>query len=86
MRVINLDLLGIAGALAAAGIAWVRTRQYSSLAAAYSTTHRELTIVRERIRLATEANWAREVSDAEEAISREHTMWQASRSGVGPVV
>lgn len=83
--VVSVDVLGIAGALAAIGIAWVQTRQYASLAAAYSTTHHELTIVRERIRAATEANWAREVSDAEEAISREHTMWQASRSGIGPI-
>lgn len=80
MCVMDLDVAGIIGAFAAAGIAWVQTRQYSSLAAAYATTHHELTIVRERVSVTTEADWPQEVSDAEEAISREHTMWLASRS------
>lgn len=81
MGLLELDVMGMAGALAAAGIAWMQTRQYSSLAAAYATTHHELTIVRERVSSATEVAWSQEVSDAEEAISREHTMWLASRSG-----
>lgn len=80
MGVLKLDILGIVGSYATAGIAWVQTRQYLSLAAAYSTTHHELTIVRERVSAASETDWPREVSDAEEAISREHTMWLASRS------
>ena len=80
MGAMELDVAGIIGSFAAAGIAWVQTRQYSSLAAAYATTHHELTIVRERVSMTTEADWPREIGDAEEAISREHTMWQASRS------
>jgi hypothetical protein len=83
--IITVDVLGFVGAAAAAGVAWMQTRQYASLAAAYATTHHELTIVRERILIASEDTWAREVSDAEEAISREHTMWQASRSEGSPI-
>lgn len=77
---VTVDILGVLGAVAAASVAWVQTRQYTSLAAAYATTHHELLAVRERVIRATGTTWAREVSDAEDAISREHTMWQASRS------
>lgn len=74
------DLLGFAGALVAAMTAWLQTKQHRTLAAAYTVTHLELASVRSRIRhQETEADWAKFVSDAEEAFSREHTLWKASR-------
>ena len=82
----SVDALGLFGTLAAVGIAWTQTRQHESLAAAYATAHDELTIIRERIRQANAQHWPTEVNDAEDAISREHTMWQASRAGSKPVV
>jgi hypothetical protein len=74
------DLLGFAGALVAAMTAWLQAKQHRSLAAAYTVTALELASVRSKIRhQQSEADWATFVSDAEEAFSREHTLWKASR-------
>lgn len=77
----DVDFAGILAAVIASGAAWVAIKQYSSLAAAYSTTARELAIQADRLRAVTERDWPRVVADAEEAISREHTLWVASRTG-----
>ena len=75
------DLLGLAGALVAAMAAWLQTKQHRTLAAAYSVTALELASVRSRIgHQTTEPDWAKYVADAEEAFSREHTLWKASRA------
>jgi hypothetical protein len=77
---IHGDLLGFGGAIAAAMTAWLQTKQHRSLAAAYTVTALELASVRSRIRhQESEGNWAAFVSDAEDAFSREHTLWKASR-------
>lgn len=78
---INLDLAGIVGAVIAAGTAWLGLRQHTTLARAYTVAANELMIAHGRLQLVTdESDWAKEVADSEEAISREHTMWRASRS------
>ncbi|TQM85022.1 uncharacterized protein DUF4231 [Saccharothrix saharensis] len=78
---IGFDLAGVAAALIAAGAAWAGTKQYSTLARAYAYASTELGIVKDRFELVVdETTWAAEVADAEEAISREHTMWRASRT------
>lgn len=78
---VELDLAGIVAAVIAAGTAWTSLRQYSTLARAYTFAANELTIARGRLDLVTdETSWAAEVADSEEAVSREHTMWRASRS------
>jgi hypothetical protein len=78
---VNLDLAGIVAAVIAAGTAWVSLRQFSTLARAYTFAANELTIARERLELVNdETSWAAEVADSEEAVSREHIMWRASRS------
>lgn len=71
----------IATVVAAAG-AWLELRQHESLGRAYAITAQELGAVRSRLdrEFADEFDWARAVDSAEEAISREHTMWRASRS------
>jgi hypothetical protein len=75
------DLLGLGGAFVAAMAAWLQTKQHRTLAAAYSVTALELASVRSRIgHQTTESDWAKFVSDAEEAFSREHTLWKASRA------
>ncbi len=79
--VVEVDLLGILGAASAAAISWLQAKQHSSLAEAYSVAASDLSMVKERIRLSqTEEAWAEFVDQAEEAISREHTLWRASRS------
>ncbi|HEV2779536.1 MAG TPA: DUF4231 domain-containing protein [Actinophytocola sp.] len=78
---VNLDLAGIVAAVIATGTAWISLRQFSTLARAYTFAANELTIARGRLELvADEKAWAAEVADSEEAVSREHTMWRASRS------
>jgi hypothetical protein len=82
---LDVDLLGIAAAVAGAATAWSQFRQHRTLAAAYALTAQELSLVREELRLVTtEPEWALAMSDAEDAISREHTMWLA-RHGHAPV-
>jgi hypothetical protein len=81
----TVDLAGLLGALIAAGAAWTALKQHSPLAAAYSTAAAELAIQADRLLELDETNWASAVADAEEAISREHTLWLASRTGKKPV-
>lgn len=78
--VIQGDLLGFAGASVATMTAWLQTKQHRTLATAYTVTALELASVRSKIiHQNAEADWAKFVNDAEEAFSREHTLWKASR-------
>ncbi|MDI5977904.1 DUF4231 domain-containing protein [Amycolatopsis magusensis] len=82
---VSFDLAGVASALIAAAVAWSGAKQYATLARAYAYAAMELRIVEDRLMLETdEATWAAEVADAEEAVSREHTMWRASRTRATP--
>jgi hypothetical protein len=79
--VIGFDLIGLVAALAAAGAAWVQTKQHQNLATAYAMAHHELSTIGSRVRFArTEEEWANFVAGSEDAISREHTLWRASHS------
>jgi SMODS and SLOG-associating 2TM effector domain 3/SMODS and SLOG-associating 2TM effector domain 1 len=79
--VVQIDLLGLTGAVVAAGASWLQAKQHSNLAEAYSVAAHELSAIHDRILLQkTEENWARFVSESEDAISREHTLWRASRT------
>ncbi len=80
-NLIEIDFLGLAGAVVAAGASWLQTKQHTNLAEAYSVAAHELSAISERIPAQrTEDNWARFVSEAEDAISREHTLWRASKT------
>ncbi|MFD7277041.1 DUF4231 domain-containing protein [Streptomyces sp. NPDC059862] len=77
---ISIDAPGIVAAVLGAGSAWFAVRQYESLGRAYTFAANDLSTVYSRLEHITEeSEWARESADAEEAISREHTMWRASR-------
>lgn len=68
-------------ALAGAVIAWSATKQHDQLARAYAAAVDDLTSAETKLNLSmSEEAWAGEVNDAEDAISREHTLWLASRS------
>ncbi|WP_395294762.1 DUF4231 domain-containing protein [Kitasatospora hibisci] len=79
------DALGTVSAVAASVAAWAQLRQYRPLAAAYGLAADELELIRDQLaRLdlgAADAEevWARLARDAEDAVSREHTTWQARR-------
>lgn len=75
------DLVGLAAALGAAATAWGQTRQFSTLASAYRIAQEELSAIRVMVpHTGSEAEWAEFVDSTEAAISREHTMWRASRT------
>ncbi|WP_460702728.1 SLATT domain-containing protein [Luteococcus sediminum] len=82
----DVDLAGLMAAIIAAGGAWVAVKQFSPLAAAYSMAAMELTIQADKLRTIPEHDWPLVAADAEEAISREHTMWLASRTGKRPKI
>lgn len=75
-----VDALGAIGVVAGATIAWMNVKQYWNLSTAYSVAAQELGQV---LTLAnqpfTEVEWAEFVDESEEAISREHKLWVASR-------
>ncbi|MEV8312217.1 DUF4231 domain-containing protein [Streptomyces flavidovirens] len=80
--VVSVDLLGFVAAVVAAGAAWLQTKQHQHLATAYAVASHELSTIAARAGSAgTEESWAAFVADAEEAISREHTLWRASHGG-----
>jgi len=74
---IEFDLLGVFAACASAAIAWNQLNQNRVLVAAYRVTASELTNVRGLLEFTDEVDWPTFVSDAEDAISREHTLWLA---------
>ena len=77
----TVDLAGLLAAVIAAGTAWVAVKQFSPLASAYSIATKELGVQASRLETVAEADWPLVAADAEEAISREHTTWLASRTG-----
>lgn len=77
---ITFDALGLISAAAAGAAAWAQARQHQTLSSAYSVTSQELAdILTQLDSLSSESVWAQFVTEAEEAISREHTLWRASR-------
>jgi hypothetical protein len=79
-RWIGLDVLGLVAASVAALTALLHLKQYETLARAYSVTAQELGSIRSLIsHQTTEDQWADFVDQSEEAVSREHTLWRASR-------
>lgn len=81
----EVDLAGLCAAVVASGAAWVALKQFTTLASAYSTTAAELALQASRLEVVEEVDWSVKVVDAEEAISREHTLWLASRTGKAPI-
>jgi len=82
----EIDVAGILAAVIGAGAAWLSLKQHVTLRAAYSLTAAELQKQMGMLRAANEQQWSSAVADAEEAISREHTMWLASRGEVNEVI
>jgi hypothetical protein len=81
---LEVDLLGLAAAAAAATTAWLGTKDHAGLAQAYAVTAHELALVRDELAsVDSELRWSQFVHDAEHAISREHTLWRARRRAPG---
>lgn len=82
---VRLDAFGIAAAVIGAATAWLATKQHDALAASYSVAAQELGAIASQWSGGEETAWADFVADAEEAISREHTMWLATARVRKPV-
>jgi SMODS and SLOG-associating 2TM effector domain 3/SMODS and SLOG-associating 2TM effector domain 1 len=79
--VIHIDLTSIVSTVLGVGVAWLAVKQHEATAHAYRLASHELWLISARLRtVENEESWAAEVADAEEAISREHTMWRAARA------
>lgn len=77
----KIDVLGIASACVAGGVAWLQTKQYQNVSRAYAVAAQELSDILTQVNWPeNEEQWSDFVDQAEEAISREHTMWRASRT------
>ncbi len=84
--ILHADITSIASTALGAGAAWLAVRQHESLGHAYTMASHELGLIAARLAgVGDEDAWAAEVADAEEAISREHTMWRAARAVHEPV-
>lgn len=79
--VIEVDFLGLFATIGAALVAESQLRQHNFNATAYTLAAQELAMAASLAKNAQESAWPRLVGEAEEAISREHTMWCA-RNGI----
>ena len=76
----SVDVAGMLAATVAAAVAWLAIKQHNNLGTAYSIAAAELAKQIEKLRGVEATDWALYAADAEEAISREHTLWLASRT------
>jgi hypothetical protein len=76
---IEFDLLGVLAVVTAGLASWAQTRQYGSISRAYAIASHELISIKSELEYQRESEWSRFVDAAEEAISREHTLWRASK-------
>lgn len=74
------NLAGVFSTLATAFIAWLQVKRHQELAQSYNLAAQELGIIAIKARhIDTDDELSVFVADAENAISREHTMWVARR-------
>ena len=85
LGLVDLHLLGVCTTVAAAITAWTQLKQFRPLASAYRLAAVELNMIEHQLTLLdvnapqAEELWSRLSSDAEDAVSREHTIWRARR-------
>ena len=78
--VVHVDLLSLLAVVAASVSAWTNAGDYLRTARAYDFAALELDVILGLIGdQNTEEEWMSYVADAEQAMSREHTMWLARR-------
>lgn len=82
----HVDLAGVLAAAIGAGAAWLALKQHTTLRSAYALTAAELEKQIASLSSADDAEWPESAADAEEAISREHTMWLASRGDINETI
>jgi ABC-type multidrug transport system fused ATPase/permease subunit len=78
----EMNLVAALSAVAAVSVAWSAIKQFDVLGRSYAVASQELSMIATRIEsdVWNEESWPSFVDEAEEAISREHTSWRASRA------
>jgi hypothetical protein len=78
---VKINLIAFIATVTAGIVAWMHTKDYHTLSSAYTVASRELAAVASLIKhQETEEDWSAFVNSAEDSISREHTLWRASRT------
>ncbi|WP_164842338.1 DUF4231 domain-containing protein [Actinoplanes solisilvae] len=77
--VLDVDLLGVFGAAAAGLAAWIQAQRYAETTRSYTTTYRELGLVKAHLAAVAEDRWPGFVEDAEATVTREHSLWRATK-------
>ena len=76
---LSVSVYSLLAALAVAGVGWLQIKQHRSMADAYSIASHELAAINSTVdSVSGEDAWEEFVHQAEDAISREHTLWLAS--------
>ena len=80
---VPVRLTGVFASLAAGSIAWLQVKRHQELAQSYNLAAQELLVIAINAEhISTDDELSRFVSNAESAVSREHTMWVARRDQV----
>ncbi|WP_082505271.1 DUF4231 domain-containing protein [Deinococcus sp. Leaf326] len=80
---IPISIIGVLTTLVSCIVAWVQLKKYQELSNSYGLAAQELaSIFGQGTRITQEDQFGIFVSDAENAISREHTMWSARRDAI----
>ena len=80
---LSVSVYSLLAALAVAGVGWLQIKQHRSMADAYSIASHELAAINSTIdSVSGEDAWEEFVHQAEDAISREHTLWLASNRSI----
>ena len=73
--------MGLFASVATAATAWTQLGRHDELSKSYALAYQELLMIRTLgEKVSTEEGLDRLVTDGENAISREHTMWMAKRA------
>lgn len=76
----NWNFVGLLTTISASAISWLQLKQHQELKQAYTTATQELNFISTLAdEINTEETFSKFVLDAENAISREHTLWLAQR-------
>lgn len=79
-RHVTSGSVGLLAALGSSILAWLQVKRYQETAQSYSIAYQELSSIESLSgTVSTEVEFAQFVQDAENAISREHTLWVAKR-------
>jgi hypothetical protein len=76
----NWNFVGLFTTISASAISWLQLKQHQELKQAYTTAAQELNFIQASFgNINTDTELAEFVLDSENAISREHTLWQAQK-------